>query len=68
MNQKRLTILSWASLAFGVVLYLIGVSGIFWPATPPADVGLLASSLVFVLFGVVGLRLAKIVHGGATHQ
>jgi uncharacterized membrane protein YiaA len=62
MNQRRLNILSWLSLGFGVVLYLVGVTGLLWPATPPTDVGLLASSLVFVLFGVIGLRLAKIVH------
>ncbi len=50
-------VLSFASLAYGVLFYLAGVSGLLWPATPPLDVGLLSTAAVFILFGLVGLLL-----------
>ncbi len=59
--QKDLTsTLSIASIAFGVILYLTSVLGLFFKAaSPPLDVGLLSTTGIFVLFGVLGLMLAK---------
>lgn len=48
-------VLSLASLAVGVLFYLTGVLGLLWPKSPPMDVGLLSTSAIFVLFGLVGL-------------
>lgn len=51
-------ILALGSLAFGVLFYLGSVGGILWhAATPPGDVGVVATSGVFVLFGLLGLLL-----------
>jgi hypothetical protein len=51
-------ILSYASLAFGALFYILSVAGLLWKAaTPPLDVGLVSTSAVFVLFGLVGLLL-----------
>ena len=50
-------ILSVASLAVGVLFYLTGVLGLLWPKSPPMDVGLLSTSAIFVLFGLVGLLI-----------
>ncbi|MES2153971.1 MAG: hypothetical protein V4510_02455 [bacterium] len=50
--------LAVASLAVGVVFYLGSVGGMLWgKASPPADVGVVSTSAVFVLFGVLGLML-----------
>ncbi len=59
--QKDLTsVLSIASIAFGVILYLTSVLGLFFEAaSPPGDVGLLSTVGIFVLFGVLGLLLAN---------
>ena len=51
--------LSLLALLFGVGLYLLGVSGALWPASPPGDVGLVATSTVFALFGLLGLLLSR---------
>ncbi|MCA1811084.1 MAG: hypothetical protein LC623_03620 [Halobacteriales archaeon] len=48
-------VLSLASLAVGVLFYLTGVLGLLWPKSPPMDVGLLSTSAIFALFGLVGL-------------
>ena len=50
-------ILAIASLAFGVLFYVLGVAGVFWPASPATDVGLLSTSAIFVLMGGLGLLL-----------
>lgn len=50
-------ILALASLVFGLLFYVVAVAGLLWPATPPTDVGLVATSAVFVLFGAFGLLL-----------
>ncbi|MEA3190135.1 MAG: hypothetical protein QOD77_717 [Thermoplasmata archaeon] len=50
-------VLSLASLAFGVLFYVAAVAGLLWPATPPADVGILSTAGVFILMGLVGLLL-----------
>ncbi len=50
-------ILSFASLALGVLFYVASVAGLLWPATSPLDVGLVATSAIFVLFGAFGLLL-----------
>ncbi|MEK6985538.1 MAG: hypothetical protein AABX89_04045 [Candidatus Thermoplasmatota archaeon] len=49
--------LSFASLVFGVLFYLVGVLGLLWPATAPLDVGLTSTSAIFILFGLFGLLL-----------
>ncbi|MGB0653181.1 MAG: hypothetical protein ACPGQL_08265 [Thermoplasmatota archaeon] len=60
MEKDVTTILSFVSIAFGVLLYLASVLGLFYDnATPPADIGLLSTVLVFVLFGVFGILLSK---------
>lgn len=48
-------VLSLASIAVGVLFYLVGVLGLLWPKSPPMDVGLVSTSAIFVLFGVAGL-------------
>ena len=51
-------VLSYASLAYGVLFYLAGVSGMLWAkASPPLDVGLVSTSVIFILMGAVGLLL-----------
>ncbi len=51
-------ILSLACLAFGVLFYLASVGGLLWhAASPPMDVGLVATTAVFVLLGILGLLL-----------
>ncbi|HUR63630.1 MAG TPA: hypothetical protein VM241_04025 [Candidatus Thermoplasmatota archaeon] len=50
-------VLSLASIVLGVLFYLAGVLGLLWPKSPPMDVGLLSTSVLFVLFGLVGLLL-----------
>ncbi|HEX2066063.1 MAG TPA: hypothetical protein VHI93_04540 [Candidatus Thermoplasmatota archaeon] len=48
-------VLSVASIAFAALFYLTGVLGLLWPKTDPLDVGLLSTSVLFLLFGLVGL-------------
>ncbi len=50
-------IVALCSLALGVLFYLAAIAGIMWPATPPMDVGVISTSAVFVLFGLLGLML-----------
>jgi len=51
-------VLSLASIVLGVLFYLQGVLGLlFEKATSPTDVGLVSTSALFVLFGLVGLML-----------
>jgi hypothetical protein len=58
--SRLTTVLSIASLAFGVLFYLGSVGGIFWnESTPPLDHGVVPVSLIFVLFGVLGLLLGR---------
>jgi hypothetical protein len=52
-------VLSLASIAVGVLFYLVGVLGLLWPSTKPFDVGLLSTSALLVLFGLVGLLLER---------
>ena len=59
MKLTPATGLSLACLVFGIGFYLVGVAGLLWPKTSPADVGLLSTCVVFVLFGVLGLLLAR---------
>jgi len=54
------TVLSIASLAFGVLFYLASVGGLLWgKPTPPLDHGVVPVTAVFVLFGLVGLLLGR---------
>jgi hypothetical protein len=52
-------VLSLASIVLGVLFYLTGVLGLLWPASPPLDVGLVSTSVLFVLFGLVGLTMRE---------
>jgi len=59
MNRVAL-VLSIASLAVGVIYYVGSVAGLLWSApTPPLDHGLVPTAAVFVLFGLVGLLVAR---------
>lgn len=51
--------LSIASLGFGVVYFILGVTGLMWPATPATDVGLVSVTGVFVLMGALGLYINR---------
>ena len=51
-------VLSLVSIALGVLFYLQGILGLlFEKATPPGDVGLVSTSALFILLGLVGLLL-----------
>lgn len=52
-------VLSLASLVVGVLYYLVGVLGLLWPKSPPGDVGLVSTAVVFILFGLVGLLVDR---------
>jgi hypothetical protein len=53
MNLRKVAAL--VLIAFGVLLYLVGILGVLWPRTQPGDVGLVSTSAIFALFGIVGL-------------
>ena len=60
MASSMPKILGIASLAFGVVVYLGAVAGVFFDGnTPPLDVGAVSFLLMGVLFGLCGLALAR---------
>lgn len=59
MQKNMTTILGIASAVFGLLLFLVSVTGVFWPATPVTDPGMLSTTMVFVLFGVLGFFLGK---------
>ena len=52
-------IVSVVCIAVGVLFYFQGVLGLLWPKSPPMDVGLLSTSVLFILFGLVGLLLDR---------
>jgi hypothetical protein len=59
MEKNTPTIMGLASLIFGALLLIVSVAGVFWPATPITDPGMLSTSAVFLLFGVLGIVLGK---------
>lgn len=59
MAQNTATILGIAAALFGVLLFLTSVTGVFWPATPVSDPGMLWTSVIFVLLGIVGFALGR---------
>jgi hypothetical protein len=59
MKWNLTAVLALVSLAFGVLLFILSVAGVFWPPTPVTDVGLLSTTTVFVALGIVGLLLAR---------
>lgn len=59
MQKNTATILGIVSAVFGLLLYVTSVAGVFFPATPPTDPGMLWTSVVFILFGVFGFLLGK---------
>jgi hypothetical protein len=47
-------------LVLGVLFYLGSVAGLLWAnPTPVADVGVISTAGIFVLFGLVGLMLKE---------
>ncbi len=55
MQKNTATYLGIASAIFGVLLFLVSVTGLFFgAATKVTDPGMLSTVLIFVLFGVVG--------------
>ena len=55
------TLFGAVSLVVGLVLYLVAVTGAFFAeATPPADIGLVSTTAVFVLFGLGGLAMGRL--------
>lgn len=48
--------LSVASLVYGVLFYILTVAVL---RTPPGDIGMVSTSVVFVLLGAFGLLAAK---------
>ncbi len=60
MQKNTATILGIASAVFGVLLFLVSVTGVFFgAATSVTDPGMLSTVIVFVLFGVVGYFLGQ---------
>ncbi len=59
MQKNTTTILGIASAVFGLLLFLVSVTGIFWNPTPVNDPGMLSTTMVFVLFGVLAFFLGK---------
>jgi hypothetical protein len=59
MHMQAVRFLSVVSLLVAVVLLVVSVSGAFWPSTPIGDIGMLSTVVIFALFGVVGLALAR---------
>lgn len=61
MAQNTATILGIAAALFGVLLFLTSVTGVFWPSTPTpvTDPGMLWTSVIFVLLGLVGFALGR---------
>lgn len=57
--MNNTTILSIVALALGAILFLVSVAGVFWPATPVTDPGMLSTVAVFILFGVFGFLLGR---------
>ncbi len=48
--------LSVASLVFGVLIFVLSIAAL---GTPANDIGMVSTSIVFVLFGAFGLLLNK---------
>ncbi len=59
MKANTTNVLSVLSLVLGAGLYLAGVAGLFGKAVAPGDVGLVATSAIFILFGALGLLLGR---------
>ncbi len=59
MEDKIPLVLGIVSLVIGVLLFAVSVGGVFWPATPVSDLGMLSTVFVFILFGGLGLLLHK---------
>lgn len=60
MEANAPTILGALSLLLAVVLYLVSVTGLLYSApTAPSDIGLVSTTLVFLLFGLGGLVLGR---------
>lgn len=57
--MKGARILSVVLLAFAVVYYLVAVTGLLWPATPPLDVGIVSTTAIFALLGGLGLLVTQ---------
>lgn len=54
--MNTVLILSAASLAFGLLFFVLAIAFI---GAPVMDIGMLSTAAVFVLFGVFGLLLSR---------
>lgn len=52
-------VLGAATLLFGIVFFVVSVTGMLWPSTPVGDVGLLSVVSVTCLLGIGGLALSR---------
>ncbi len=69
MKASPVLIVSIVCLAFAVLLYLTSVAGlIFEKASSPTDMGLVSTTVVFLLFGIFGLLLHKVRSAEAESQ
>ncbi len=57
--MNNATILGIVAAVIGVLLLALSAAGVFWPATPITDPGMLWTSVVFLLFGGLGILLGK---------
>lgn len=51
--------LSLAVLIFGIVFFLVAVTGMLWPASKVTDVGVLSTTVICVLFGAIGILASR---------
>jgi len=60
MDRKLRLGLAVASIVFGLLLYILAVTGILQAnPTPPLDIGLVATTSVFVLLGLGGVMVVR---------
>ena len=57
--NKTVFAVSLGALLFGIVFFLTAVLGVFWPASPVTDVGVLSVTSVCLLFGILGLLASR---------
>jgi len=66
VNRTLYTVAGATSLLFGLLLLVVSISGVFWEATPIADVGMASTVGIFVVFGILGLLLARVAGPGSS--
>lgn len=59
MSRTLYTALAAASLVVGLLILVVALTGLFWPATPVGDIGMWSTVGMFLLLGVLGMLLAR---------